>query len=208
MTQHRFDCLSGEVWKAKIEQLLKQHHTDIIRLMRERDQRPREWYGLPPHAADAFDGVSGVLSSSFIIEGVLDDDLNPSTNDGSTETTATLSIYSGEGDDWGDSGENIQVTNRDDGFSAKSGERLVVWATPDQEYRPLLFPPILRLGKTDSAHNKGNSGTISIYVGTAGSESDSGDNVSSYNHFADLATTKYVVTARIAGNEYLVAGEC
>lgn len=204
---HSFDGLSEEIRRRKIEQMLLQHHVDIIRLMRERDLRPREWFGLPPHAADAFEGATQNLNL-FIVEGFLDNDLDPSTGDGTNESTASLSVYAGAEEAWGDTGDNITVTNRDDHMAARSGERLTVYKTPAGEFRPLIWPPVLRLGKTDSSHEAGASGVVSVWEGTPGSESDSGDNVTAYNHFADLETTKWTVTGRIDGNDYNIAGEC
>lgn len=49
------------------------------------------------------------------------------------------------------------------------------------------------LGKTDAAHNKGATGTISIYSGgTAGSETDTGVNISAYCRFGNIGTGKWV----------------
>lgn len=65
------------------------------------------------------------------------------------------------------------------------------------------------LGKTDASHAKGASGTVSIYAGaTAGSESDTGVNVTAWNRFADVDSGKWVhVTWR--GNGWdLSAAEC
>ena len=56
---HQFNNISREAREHKIEQMLLQHHEDIIRILKRLDQRPREWFGLMPHAADAFDGVTG-----------------------------------------------------------------------------------------------------------------------------------------------------
>lgn len=68
----------------------------------------------------------------------------------------------------------------------------------------------LLLGKTDAAHAKGATGTISIYTGTTkGSETDSGRNIEGvYNRFADLAADKWVLLHWVAGGWELIAGEC
>lgn len=66
------------------------------------------------------------------------------------------------------------------------------------------------LGKTDAAHAKGATGTISIYTGTTkGSETDSGRDITGvYNRFADLETGKWVLLHWVAGGWELIAGEC
>jgi hypothetical protein len=68
----------------------------------------------------------------------------------------------------------------------------------------------LLLGKTSASHSKGASGTINVYRGaTAGSESfTSGDTVLAWNHFADLASGKWVICARLQRNWRIIVGEC
>ena len=65
------------------------------------------------------------------------------------------------------------------------------------------------LGKTDAAHAKAASGTVSIWAGTAGSESDTTINVTGvWNSFAAVAITKWVEVEWINGQPFLVAAEC
>ncbi len=64
------------------------------------------------------------------------------------------------------------------------------------------------LGKTDASHAKSASGTISIYSGVEGSESDTGVNVTAYNKFAAVASGKWVLVVSIFGRLYLAAAEC
>ena len=64
------------------------------------------------------------------------------------------------------------------------------------------------LVKTDAAHAKSASGTCSIYTGTPGSESDTGENITAYNKFADLASGKWAWAANNGSGWYLIAGEC
>jgi hypothetical protein len=65
--------------------------------------------------------------------------------------------------------------------------------------------------KTDGGHTKSSSGTVSIYKGANGAETDSGVNITNvYNRFADVASTKWV---RVSWNDHsdgweLIAGEC
>jgi hypothetical protein len=64
------------------------------------------------------------------------------------------------------------------------------------------------LGKTDAAITKGSSGTVSIWTGTAGSESDSTENITVYNKIGNIAITKWCICAYFNNAWYLVAGEC
>ena len=74
---------------------------------------------------------------------------------------------------------------------------------------------VVRLGfggrllvKTDAAHAKSASGTCSIYTGTPGSETDTGENITAFNKFADLASGKWAWAANNGHGWYLTAGEC
>lgn len=64
------------------------------------------------------------------------------------------------------------------------------------------------LGKTDSTHAKSASGTVSLWSGTAGSESDSTFNVTAYNKFADIGTGKWVWVEFNGKAWYITAAEC
>lgn len=68
-------------------------------------------------------------------------------------------------------------------------------------------PPGL-LGKTDAAHNKGANGTVSIYAGTPGSETDTTADVTAHNKFANIASGKWVWVAPFDSNWYITAAEC
>lgn len=74
----------------------------------------------------------------------------------------------------------------------------------------MLSPMRSVLVKTDAAHAKGASGTCSIYHGnTPGSETDSTYNLTAWNRFADLSTTKWARAVPVADDDFdLVAGEC
>ena len=57
---------------------------------------------------------------------------------------------------------------------------------------PLQFDYAL-IGKTDAAHNQGADGTISIWSGsTSATLSDTGDNITAYNRFGNIASGKWV----------------
>ncbi len=64
------------------------------------------------------------------------------------------------------------------------------------------------LGKTDSSHNKGASGTVSVWGGAAGSEADTTINITAYNRFANVGSGKWVVCAYIRRDWYLISAEC
>lgn len=63
--------------------------------------------------------------------------------------------------------------------------------------------------KTDAAHDKGDSGTVSVYSGEKGSETDTGRNIEDvYNTFGDIASGKWVFVEWIDGGFELYAAEC
>lgn len=65
------------------------------------------------------------------------------------------------------------------------------------------------LSKTTAAWAKGTSQTLTIYVGSAGSEAaSSGDTVDAWNKFAAIASGKWVMLARANGTFYVIAAEC
>lgn len=64
------------------------------------------------------------------------------------------------------------------------------------------------LCKTDAAIAKGTSGTVSVYSGPPGSETDTGRNVTAFNRFANVGSGKWVLVVTIAGRRYLSAAEC
>lgn len=64
-------------------------------------------------------------------------------------------------------------------------------------------------GKTDAAHAKSASGTISVWTGaTAAGLTDSTDNITAYNRYADVAITKFVKCVAMPYGWILVSGEC
>lgn len=72
-------------------------------------------------------------------------------------------------------------------------------------------PMLSFIGKTDASHAKGASGTISIYAGTLGSESDTTVNMSSvWNRYANVSSGKWVRCAwdNDAQKWELVSAEC
>jgi len=95
--QHLFDGLSGELTEKKKEQLLIQIHTDVMRLWRRLPQRPDEGYGLFPHAADAFAGVTGgaagIAASATFLQGYLTSDLDAPAAPLGPPTSATMDFY-------------------------------------------------------------------------------------------------------------------
>lgn len=67
----------------------------------------------------------------------------------------------------------------------------------------------LLIGKADSAITKGTSGTISIWDGvTQGSESDTGENITAWCRFGDVASGAWVgIKETVRGYEIVIA-EC
>ena len=71
-------------------------------------------------------------------------------------------------------------------------------------------PMLTFRGKTDASLSKGASGTISIYAGTLGSETDTTINMTAYNRFATVAITKWVTCSYCFDNQGwdLISAEC
>ena len=68
--------------------------------------------------------------------------------------------------------------------------------------------PFELLGKTDASHAKGASGTVSIYSGTPGSETDTTIDLTAFNKFANIDSGKWVWVSLYGGNFYITAAEC
>lgn len=101
-------------------------------------------------------------------------------------------------------------------LTSDMGGPIELVSTPDGTGDKELFVrlavsiPVL-LGKADAAINKGSSGTVSIWTGASGSESDTGINVSNVkNRFSDVASGKWVALTwtGLYGFPYLMAKEC
>ena len=106
------------------------------------------------------------------------------------------------GDGWGPKPSSWKLNKAYPGFTAM-GYNLGTTATL------ALGHEIGRLlGKTDSTHNKSASGTVSIYIGTLGSETDSTMNVTAYNAFANVGSGKWVWIEWQNNGWYLTAAEC
>lgn len=88
-----------------------------------------------------------------------------------------------------DVGRTVKASCRLTGI--QSGGWAFIWLV-DGKLEALKLPLRL-LGKTDAAHNKGATGTVSIYGGgTSGSETDTTINVTAYNRFGNIASGKWV----------------
>jgi len=165
---------------------------------------------------DSTTGKPSTLPQGRVIkEGFLDEDLDPATVSGSDEsitvtpTTAKLNLYHKDSSDsYVYSQRQLTVTNWDADFSAATDSHIVVVRTSG-EWRPLKPGGAFILGKTDAAHNKSASGTVSIYTGTTkGSETDSTNNVTAYNRFANVESGKWVLLIYINGGYEMIAAEC
>jgi hypothetical protein len=65
------------------------------------------------------------------------------------------------------------------------------------------------LSKTTAEWAVGQNQTLTLYVGTPGSETaSSGDTVVACNKFAKIASGKWVMLARCNGSFYVIAAEC
>jgi hypothetical protein len=110
------------------------------------------------------------------------------------------------GEQWGPRDGGFKLRKHTGGFS-------VVGVTKSAAGLVLVSPVPMRsfVGKTDAAHAKGATGTISIYSGGLGSETDTTLNMTGvYNRFADVSSGKWVRCQWTGqGNEWeLIAAEC
>jgi hypothetical protein len=67
----------------------------------------------------------------------------------------------------------------------------------------------LLVGKTDAAHNKSASGTISVWSGTTSAGlSDTGDNITAWNRMGNIQTGKWVYIWTFPWGYEITAAEC
>ena len=132
--------------------------------------------------------------------------LGQAAADIAAEDSGSVQIWNGTPGSETDTGQTItaynyfrQVNSGDWVWCAHNGSGWYVVAKD--------APPGL-LGKTDAAINKATSGTVSIYAGTPGSETDTTINLTAYNKFANIASGKWVWIAPLDANWYITAAEC
>jgi hypothetical protein len=110
------------------------------------------------------------------------------------------------GEKWGPRDGSWKLRKNTGGFQ--------IAGSPDATHGVVLVvasPMLSFVGKTDADHDKGATGTVSIYAGSLGSESDTGANMTDvYNRFADIASGKWVRCAwNHDGQQWeLTAAEC
>lgn len=67
------------------------------------------------------------------------------------------------------------------------------------------------IGKTDAAHFKGTTGTISVYKGSSSGGytlTDTGIDITAYNRFGSIASGKWVAVQRFVHGWEVTAAEC
>jgi hypothetical protein len=67
---------------------------------------------------------------------------------------------------------------------------------------------LVLLGKTNEAIDKGDVGSVRVWIDSGQGEADTGNDVMCVNHFGDVAAGKWVSMAQIGVNWYLIAREC
>ncbi|MFN0055921.1 MAG: hypothetical protein ACKV0T_27570 [Planctomycetales bacterium] len=110
------------------------------------------------------------------------------------------------GEQWGPRDGGWKLRKQTGGFG-------VVGVTNSTAGLVLVEPhPLLSfVGKTDAAHNKGATGTVSIFAGPLGSETDTLANMTGvHNRFANVASGKWVRCAwNGQGSDWeIIAAEC
>lgn len=154
-----------------------------------------------PSVHDQFPGLT-------LLEGVLDEHLTPASVDGGTETTAEMSVYTGMGDGWGDSGRDVTVTNRSAGFFGLEGQLIQV-VRINGEWRPLL-PFSMVVGTVDDGPITAPDGlTVNVYNGgVAASLSDTTEDISAHDRFGDLDDGAWVLCYGQRYGFEVVQGQC
>ena len=65
-----------------------------------------------------------------------------------------------------------------------------------------------KIGKTTTAHDKGDSEFVVVYSGTIGNEVATNEMVNAYNPWCDMEQGKWCIAVLIDGGWELHAGEC
>lgn len=109
------------------------------------------------------------------------------------------------GEEWGPSNASWKVAKNRPGFyiwgGATGGTRDIVKAS--QKFAETV------LGKADAAIDNATSGTVRVYIGTPGSETDSGLTISSaYNKGPDIADEAWVTVSWPHGKPYVWLANC
>lgn len=123
-------------------------------------------------------------------------------------STGTINILVGQTAGETDSGDNVEATNV--GSDVQDGDYVILhrfgsgWVFTAE----IQTDTTLKLGKTDADHDVDTSGTVSVWSGTPGSETDTTDNITAYNRFADVASDSWVWCANNGDGWYIVAARC
>lgn len=110
------------------------------------------------------------------------------------------------GEDWGipDDGWKLVAAGGSHYY-----QKFAIGGMPGNVAIAVLAPNHAYKCKTDASHAKSATGTLSIWTGTKGSESDSTVNLTGiYNSFATLSSGKWCIADWTNGALELVAGEC
>lgn len=122
------------------------------------------------------------------------------------EASGQVTIYGGEPGAETDTSETIDAFNY---FRyINSGDW--VWCAHNGSgwYVVAKDSPSALVAYTDAAINKGASGTVSIYAGTPGSETDTTINVSAYNGFGNIGANKRVLIVPVDQYWHMASADC
>jgi len=100
--------------------------------------------------------------------------------------------------------EAITFTNDRALYGHDNGLFDLVWDATNGLWKPAAWPEQGFEGKTDASHAKGATGTISVWL----NGSDTGENVTATNRYADLDSGAWVAVMRFGTLWILVSGEC
>lgn len=102
----------------------------------------------------------------------------------------------------------IGVFSKDFSKKVVRATKIVLGERKDKRFtqtrqREIYFP--ILVGHTNAAHAADATGTINIYRGSAGNETDSGDTVTAYNPYADLEADVRVYIVYLNGGWQIIS---
>jgi hypothetical protein len=112
------------------------------------------------------------------------------------------------GETWGPESGQWWLKKGQPGFTIVGGQEGTGEEATVKAFQPHGGGSSVHLGKTDAAIAKGASGTVSRYTGSSGTETDTGENDTVKNRFANVATGRWVAYTAIDGVYYLISAEC
>lgn len=103
-------------------------------------------------------------------------------------------------------------------FSRESAERIArstrkverMQAEPSRRQRQYGWDTFGRviIGKTNASVTAPNTVSVSVWDGTQGSETDTGDDITAYDYFADIGSGKWVAVVETVRGYIVISAQC